>query len=269
MSKTQRVLFAAIVPLILTIAVQSSDATGTAAAPSCHAITGAQRGALVELYTSEGCSSCPPADKWFAAVAQAADPGRVSALAFHVDYWDSIGWSDRFGSSAFSERQHQRVTSVGSSAVYTPQVMLGERVGFPWGSPAGLDALRAVNAQPSPLALDLAAVASANGLDVSLKAAPSAAGVLPIGMLYLALYENGLSTQVKAGENSGVLLHHDRVVRQLLGPFALSGAQWSRVVHVVRPHDARADHLGLTAFVQSAKGDTLQALSLPLASCAR
>lgn len=268
MSKTPWALLAAILVLLAAL-MQPSDAMGTTAAPSCHAITGAQRGALVELYTSEGCSSCPPADRWFASVAQTANPGRVSMLAFHVDYWDSIGWLDRFGSGAFSERQHQRITSVGSSAVYTPQVMLGQRVGFPWGTPAAPDALRAANSLPSPLAIDLAAVPATNGLDVSLKATPTAAGVLPMGMLYLALYENGLSTQVKAGENSGVLLHHDRVVRQLLGPYALSGAQWSRVLHVAPPRDASAEHLGLTAFVQSAKGDTLQAVSLPLASCAR
>jgi hypothetical protein len=239
------------------------------AAPTCHAMTGAQRGALVELYTSEGCSSCPPADRWFAQLASTANPTRLSLLAFHVDYWDSIGWPDRFGSGVYSDRQHDRVGNAGSSAVYTPQVMLGQRVGLPWGSSAALAALRGVNAQASPLALDLSAMPGAGGLDVSLKVLPTTGVALPTGALYLALYENGLSSQVKAGENSGVLLHHERVVRQLLGPYPLSGNQWSRVLRVVPPRDARADRLGLTAFVQSRPGDTLQALSLPLDTCAR
>ncbi len=246
--------------------------TIAAAAPSgpvCHAMTGAQRGALIELYTSEGCSSCPPADRWFAQLAAAADPARVSLLAFHVDYWDSIGWPDRFGSGAFSERQHDRVASAGSNSVYTPQVMLGQRVGFPWGTPGAVPALHGVNALASPLALDLSAMPGAGGLDVSLKASPIAGGALPASALYLALYENGLSSQVKGGENSGALLRHERVVRQLLGPYALSGTQWSRVLHVAPPKDAHAERLGLTAFVQSRPGETLQALSLPLATCAR
>jgi hypothetical protein len=235
----------------------------------CRASTGAQRGALVELYTSEGCSSCPPADRWFAQLAASADPARLSLLAFHVDYWDDIGWPDRFGRGAFSDRQRDRVAHAGDRSVYTPQVMVGQRIGFPWGTPAALPALRAVNALPSPLALELGATPTANGYDIALKASPLAGAVLPNGELFLALYENGLSTQVKAGENNGALLHHEHVVRQLLGPYPLGGNSWSRALRVTPPRDARVDRLGLTAFVQSSRGDTLQALSLPLATCAR
>ena len=266
MSNLLRGFFAAAVSVVLGGLTQSSDAATTG--PMCHAMTGVQRGALVELYTSEGCSSCPPADRWFASVAATADPLKLSLLAFHVDYWDSIGWPDRFGSGTFSGRQRDRVAAVGSNSIYTPQVMFGQRVGFPWGTAAALSALHAVNAQPSPLALDVTANPGAGGLDVNIKATPTT-GALPNAALYLALYENGLATQVKAGENDGVLLHHERVVRQLLGPYPLSGTQWSRVLHVARPRDTRADRIGLTAFVQSAKGDTLQALSLPLGTCAR
>ena len=259
---------ATFVSIALVGLTQASGATDATAGKVCHAMTGAQRGALVELYTSEGCSSCPPADRWFAGVAATANPQKLSLLAFHVDYWDSIGWPDRFGSGVYSERQYDRVASVGSKSVYTPQVMFGQRVGFPWGTPAALAALRAVNAQASPLSLDLTATPGPGGLNVDLKAAPAAGG-LPNAALYLALYENGLSTQVKAGENEGVLLHHERVVRQLLGPFPLSGTQWSRTVHVAEPRDAHADRIGLTAFVQARSGETLQALSLPLSTCAR
>lgn len=258
-----RLLLALVGMLIPVIAMASP------AAPTCHATTGAQRGALVELYTSEGCSSCPPADRWFAQLAATADPARLSLLAFHVDYWDSIGWPDRFGNGAYSARQSARVASVGSASVYTPQVMVGPRVGFPWGSPAALAALHGIHAQASPLTLDLMAMPGTGGFDVNLKALPIAGSALPAGVLYLALYENGLSTQVNAGENDGVLLHHERVVRQLFGPYPLSGAQWSRVLHVTPPRDAHADRLGLTAFVQSGRGDTSQALTLPLATCAR
>jgi hypothetical protein len=254
----------ALVGLLVTIAANAAPGP----APVCHTATGAQRVALVEPYTSEGCSSCPPADRWFAQLAATADPQRLSLLAFHVDYWDDIGWPDRFGSGAFSDRQRDRVAHAGDRSVYTPQVMVGQRVGFPWGTPAAPAALRAINAQSSPFALELGAMPAANGFDVALKASAVAGGAQPNGQLYLALYENGLSTQVKAGENNGVLLHHERVVRQLLGPYPLAGA-WARSLRVAPPRGARGDRLGLTAFVQSARGDTLQALSLPLAACAR
>jgi len=267
MSKIPRGLIPAVLSMALASLMQASGAADATANRVCHAMTGAQRGALVELYTSEGCSSCPPADRWFAGLAASADPQKLSLLAFHVDYWDSIGWPDRFGSGAFSQRQYERVGSVGSRSVYTPQVMLGQRVGFPWGTPAAIAALRAVNAQPSMVALDLSANPAPGGLNVDLKATP-VAGVLPNAALYLVLYENGLSTQVKAGENEGVLLRHERVVRQLLGPYPLSGTQWSRALHVAEPHDAHAGSIGLTAFVQARSGDTLQALSLPLGACA-
>jgi len=266
-NRLQRFL-ATLSSILLVGLMQAGAAAGATAGQVCHAMTGMQRGALVELYTSEGCSSCPPADRWFAGMAATADPQKLSLLAFHVDYWDSIGWPDRFGSGIFSERQHDRVAGVGSRSVYTPQVMFGQRVGFPWGTPAALAALRAVNALPSTLALDLTASPGPGGLNVDLKATPTV-GSLPNAALYLVLYENGLSTQVKAGENEGALLHHERVVRQLLGPYPLSGTQWSRSLHVAEPRDARADRTGLTAFVQTRSGETLQALSLPLGACAR
>ncbi len=257
------------IALVAGLFVTTAATAAPTPAASCHAATGAQRGALVELYTSEGCSSCPPADRWFAQLAANADPQRMSLLAFHVDYWDSIGWPDRFGSGAFSDRQRDRVVHAGDRSVYTPQVMVGQRVGFPWGMPAALSAIHAINAQASPLALELVATPMANGYDVSLKSSPIAGAVAPKGDLYLALYENGLSTQVKAGENSGVLLHHERVVRQLLGPYPFAGSNASRALHVAAPRDAQRERLGLAAFVQSDHGDTLQALSLPLATCAR
>ncbi|HEY2344972.1 MAG TPA: DUF1223 domain-containing protein [Xanthomonadaceae bacterium] len=266
-----RLLPARLLALLSGLLAVAASAGAVTPAQVCHAASGAQRGALVELYTSEGCSSCPPADRWFAALAHAANPDNLSLLAFHVDYWDSIGWVDRFGAGAFSARQRDRVlAATGGHTVYTPQVMLGERVGFHWSSSADVVAgLRAVVSQPGALSFDIDAKRAGDGFDVALKAMPHGAPSLPSGSLYLALYENDLSTQVKAGENDGVLLRHERVVRRLLGPYPLAGAQWARDLHMAPPRDARIDHLGLTAFAQSAKGDTLQALSLPLDACAR
>lgn len=240
--------------------------------PMCHAASGAQRGALLELYTSEGCSSCPPADRWFAGVAATANPVKLSLLAFHVDYWDSIGWPDRFGSAANSARQARRVEQSGSSSVYTPQVMLGTHTGLPWQAAGRAMAnVNAINAQASPLALALNAIPAAGRWRVNLQTDPLHSAPAPTSAsVYLALYQDGVATQVRAGENDGVTLHHERIVRALYGPWPLTGMHWARDVDIATPRDAQGGRLGITAFVQAnATGETLQALTLPLAACGK
>ena len=99
-----------------------------AGAPVCRAESGASTVALVELYTSEGCDSCPPADRWlsssFAPVVAGDD---AVALAFHVDYWDRLGWKDRFAAAAWTKRQYAAASAARSDLVYTPQVLLQGR----------------------------------------------------------------------------------------------------------------------------------------------
>ncbi|MBW8760754.1 MAG: DUF1223 domain-containing protein, partial [Burkholderiales bacterium] len=109
-------------PLLLALTVPVAIAQ-----PSCPAAT-AQSGAavprLVELYTSEGCSSCPPADRWLSSLK--GQPG-VIAAAFHVDYWNGLGWPDRFSRPAYTERQKQGVGVNGSRYAYTPQIVVNGR----------------------------------------------------------------------------------------------------------------------------------------------
>src|SRR3989442_2232988 len=92
-----------------------------AAAPQCTARSGASVTPLVELYTSEGCNSCPPADRWLSALKLRSD---VVGLAFHVDYWDRLGWKDRFGSPAFTQRPAQQQVVNGARFSFTPQVVI-------------------------------------------------------------------------------------------------------------------------------------------------
>ena len=91
-------------------------------ASECRVASDSRRAPLVELYTSEGCNSCPPADRWFARLP--VGPGAAIPLAFHVDYWDSLGWKDRFASPEWSERQRARVRGGGGRIVYTPKFLL-------------------------------------------------------------------------------------------------------------------------------------------------
>jgi hypothetical protein len=237
--------------------------------PLCEAHSGRTTGALVELYTSEGCSSCPPAEHWFAKLAASADPRDLSLLAFHVDYWDQIGWPDRFAQHAFTLRQSQRVRAAGSTTIYTPQVMLSSQLGLRWNQPTQVAAAIAdIQQKPAALSLRLRARPDSGRWLVELDASPHT-GAADVGQMYLALYENALTSNVHAGENKGFTLQHERVVRGLWGPWPVS-AKGAATHHlqVTPPPTANVSNLGLTAFVQNPRtGEALQALSLPLKAC--
>src|SRR6516225_4364306 len=111
--------------LFFAVAFLATLAAGTFAADGgCRAASGPRAPAVVELYTSEGCSSCPPADRWLSALKDRPD---VVPLAFHVDYWDSLGWKDRFAQAQFSQRQNATQHTSGARFAYTPQVILDSR----------------------------------------------------------------------------------------------------------------------------------------------
>ena len=103
-------------PVALILAACNATAQTT-----CQAISGERRTPVIELYTSEGCSSCPPADRW---LSQWGSQPEVIALAFHVDYWDRLGWPDRFASAEATARQHALAQAAGRVQVYTPQVIV-------------------------------------------------------------------------------------------------------------------------------------------------
>ena len=239
------------------------------AAPGCAVRSGPQTVPLVELYTSEGCSSCPPADRWFSSQASSSQASSSQAsdananwLAFHVDYWDSIGWADRFASPAYSQRQRTRVAkATGESTVYTPQVMVGPQVQLPWHR--GIDAVLREARTPAAAGLALQLQPVAEGWQVALGATRAAAAPAGDAQVWLAQYSDDQTSEVRAGENAGVKLHHDRVVRHLWGPWALSTTAVSRQVSMIAP----SSKWGVTAFVQNKDGRVLQSLNLPAASC--
>src|SRR5512134_3696486 len=121
--------------------------TGVAhASPACTARTsGNEVLPLVELYTSEGCDSCPPADRWLSATFPSGG-ATASVLAFHVDYWDRLGWKDRFASPDYTARQHAAMRANGKTFVYTPQVLVQGR---DVAAAARASAIQAARAQPA------------------------------------------------------------------------------------------------------------------------
>src|SRR5262249_39672520 len=177
----------------------------------CAAKSGPNTAALVELYTSEGCSSCPPADRWLSGLStQGYVPERVVPLALHVDYWDYIGWKDRYAKREFSLRQRKLTQLQRIALVYTPQVMLQGQDFRGWGPPACEQALAKINAQPARADIALELLPTGPGtLSVRVRAAVLDAAKADEAGLYLAAYESRLETRVGAGENRGRTLSHD------------------------------------------------------------
>jgi hypothetical protein len=170
---------------------------------------------VVELFTSEGCSSCPPADRLLTELAQAKVAGvTVIPLGLHVDYWNDGGWHDRFSSHSYTERQEQYGHDFHLDSVYTPQAVIDGRfqaVGNQRGEI--LEYIRRAAGEPKPVKIELSPATTESGT-VALRI--KATAPTPVkARLVLAITEDQLSTEVKGGENGGHILHHSAVVRLL------------------------------------------------------
>ena len=224
--------------------------------------------ALVELYTSEGCDSCPPADRWLSRFDDAREAGRVVALALHVDYWDQLGWKDRFASAAYTDRQREEVRRQRSSFAYTPQIMLDGRDFREWHSEGGpAAAIAAINAKAARATIELAADPRGNDVSVDVRVRVPAARDRSHAVVMVALAQSGLVSDVKAGENAGKRLAHDHVVRQWrAGPTLDANGEARAQLSFALPGDPGP--LTIVAFAEDSKsGEVLQALALPF--CAR
>jgi hypothetical protein len=236
-------------------------------AGQCTARSGERTAALVELYTSEGCSSCPPADRWLSALGARYPASRVVPLALHVDYWDYIGWKDPYGKRAFSSRQRKLTQLQKNALVYTPQVLLQGRDFRAWSGRGFDEAVERINARPAAarLALEIAS-APEQALEVQAAAELLGGDTKPADVgLYLASYENRLLSRVQVGENQGRTLSHDYVVLEWQGPIEVpaAGRLVARRSLPLLPR-AVAAHSGVVAFLQNRRtAEVLQALMLP------
>jgi hypothetical protein len=161
---------------------------------------------VIELFTSQGCSSCPPAEALLNKLAAGGAQRPLAPLAFHVDYWDDLGWPDPYASPAWSERQRQYAASLGDDSVYTPELVVAGKVGLVGSQTTRV--LKAIAAAPKQQ--HIAAHATWSPSSVTVEAtAPADADVL------VAIYQDGMRTKVARGENAGETLSSDRVVRRL------------------------------------------------------
>jgi len=169
--------------------------------------------AVIELFTSEGCSSCPPADALVARVQKENDDKQVYILAFHVDYWNSSSWKDAFSSSEYSERQKQYSRWLKLSSIYTPQIVVNGRTEFVGSEEATLRNAIKTNLQKAAKAELTLSDVKVNGEKASLQY--HIAGQTSNSALILALVEKNATTKVKGGENGGHTLSHVQIVQKL------------------------------------------------------
>lgn len=168
---------------------------------------------LIELYTSEGCSSCPPADRWLSTFTNDEQLWqKFVPVAFHVDYWDYIGWKDEFAKPDFSERQRQYAREGGSTAIYTPGVRKAGQLWTGWRLPFARPELAQEQEKVGSLRF---LVNEAAEFTASFDRSDSVAAGRDL-TLNVAVLGLGLETQVKRGENRGKRLKHDFVVLDLI-----------------------------------------------------
>jgi len=208
--------------------------------------SGPARASLIELYTSEGCSSCPPADAWLTSLK--SDAGlwtNFVPVEFHVDYWDGLGWPDRFASPAFTERQRAYAAAWGRDSVYTPGLVLNGREWRSWGGtpPSAGAAAGTLFARVAGGRARVTWIAAVEG------------GAFEVHAARLGF---GLLTRVGAGENSGRNLPHDFVVRGLTrAALAQKNGRWSAELEL--PAATAGERAGLAFWVTGPDGRPVQA----------
>ncbi len=180
---------------------------------------------VVELFTSEGCSSCPPADEILRELdrTQPIRGVQIIPLEMHVDYWNDLGWADPFSDPSYSARQRGYASALGSQRVYTPQAVVDGEIEMVGSSGSRLREAIAGRRRPPSASVELSRKPD-GGLDVRVTLAGNGAGRPEV---FLALTEGGLKTAVQRGENSGRTLPHAPVVRSFTRLGAVSGGHFT------------------------------------------
>ncbi len=224
------------------------------AAPARPGETSPESVVVVELFTSQGCSSCPPADRLLRELGERG-AGKVVPLAYHVDFWNHVGWTDPFSSADWTKRQEAYARRLGLTSIYTPQAVVD-------------GAAELVGSDASAIQAAIAAAAAKPGAAIALRLEPrdsrvrvEAAVDLPESLrgrkwdLMVALYETGLSTAVGRGENGGRTLQNDYVVR-ILERAGRVKASTKEETSLKLENGWNRSNLGVAAFLQDP--DTLE-----------
>jgi hypothetical protein len=262
-TKSFWIRFALCFAVIFVLAALFHNMKTQAAAPGSAPST-AKKSVVVELFTSEGCSSCPPADQLLGRLRQEANANgaEVIPLGFHVDYWNSGSWRDRFSSAAYSRRQEDYARKLRTGGPYTPQMVVNGEAEFV-GSSAGRaqEAIAEAAAQAPSAQVEISS-AGRDSIQLKVKSAQPAD-------VFLALTEDNLVTRVGGGENDGRTLRHSAVVRDFRRVGQVKDGAFSGAVPVTIQPDWKRDDLRVVVFVQDGGSERIfGAASRPLKSLA-
>ena len=213
-------------------------------------VASAQTPVVVELFTSEGCSSCPPADALLVQLSQKTPPGvELILLGEHVDYWNHDGWSDRFSSSQLTQRQSDYEEHLHVAEAYTPQMVIDGHLQFVGNDVAALQRnLELASTQPKPAQVSMQWEAGEH-----LKIAVQAPEKIH-AHVFLAVTENGLTTAIAGGENSGRTLRHAAVVRELRELGSVKNGAFEKTLELAPHAGWNAANLKVAVLVQDSDG---------------
>lgn len=234
-------------------------------ARSCQRTSPVKRNVLVELFTSDGCDSCPPANKWLSTALRGGDKALIP-ISMHVSYWNYLGWKDGFSKAFFDDRQESYARQAVNKFSYTPELFLNAREWRGWRN-GDRNEIADAESETSPISITLVATRLDKGyLSVETtitqnKNAPKAD--LSAARLYVFLYEDELTEHPNAGELKNVLLKHDHVVRDWKISDPIRGDKMVNSAFNIAP-DWNQKKMGIVAFVQSNDLKSIyQAVDLP------
>ena len=220
---------------------------------------------VVELYTSEGCSSCPKADDFLTLLGENIDQDfHAVPLAFHVDYWNRLGWEDPYSQAKFTDRQRRVAHLNNQRSIYTPELVVSGQETR--GGGMVFDQIHIHNRKIASIRITMDVSAPEKGeVLADLKIRNETDTRLP--EMFIAVYENKIVREIKGGENKGRTLTHNYAVRHLSEPVPVARGDSARMVSMDIDKAWNTDNLGLAVFVIDAdNGQTLQALRTPLAA---
>jgi hypothetical protein len=233
------------------------------ATAQCTSQSPKQTAALIELFTSEGCSSCPPAERWLAQ-AKTNKPGSTVALAFHVAYWDYLGWKDVFAKPIFAQRQRWLANLNQSRTVYTPGIFINGREAQNWDNNNAFDSAVA-KANNSVARATIKITRGLPNQQIKVEAELDSSRDINAGaiQLHVATTSKPFSNKISAGENKGEVLEHAHVVDQWAQPVVFTHSQ---IAQTTVTTDKKTS--AVVALVQDTKtGGILQAFAVT-ADCA-
>ena len=251
----------------LALALLAATSQVVAQTSQCAASSGANVTPVIDLYTSEGCSSCPPADKWASKFKDKSAAGEVVVQAFHVGYWDYIGWVDRFAAPSYTQRQREVASKNNLRGIYTPQVVFNGKDWPEWY--ATTPKIPGQEVAKASVALKQVGV---DQFEANVTPLPQMQGTN--WSAYWTVTEHGHNSKVLSGENAGEFLKHDFVVRQLVlaGQYeagkGAAGTPYKLTLRSIAPTRGHARQVNLVVF-DTSSGKTLQAVSLQCATLAQ